>query len=89
MISRRAFLAGASAMLATTPRTIWAQNSQKRRLAIAHVSRPVDQFTATGHPMYVAFHDELTQHGYVDQVVDDISHLMDQESFLAQGAYHD
>ncbi len=32
---------------------------------------------------------ELTRHGYVQQVVDDINHLMSQESFLSHGTYQD
>ena len=30
---------------------------------------------------------ELSQHGYIKSVADDINHLMNQESFLAQGTY--
>ena len=37
------------------------QGAAKRRIAIVNVSRSVEEFTATGHPMYVAFHDELAR----------------------------
>ena len=39
---------------------------EARRIAIVNVSRSVEEFTATGHPMYAAFHDELARRGYVE-----------------------
>ena len=63
MMDRRAFVAGAAAAFAATPRVVWAQD--KRRIAMVHVSRPVEQLSkAGGVGMYIAFLEELEERGY-------------------------
>jgi glycerol-3-phosphate acyltransferase PlsX len=42
---------------------------------------------AVGFSSAVRLAVQLARHGYINRVVDDINHLMTQESFLAQGTY--
>ena len=69
MINRRTFVGNllalplaAALLTATNP----ALAQEKPRIAIVNVTRPVEELTSTGHPMYVAFHDELARRGYVE-----------------------
>ena len=68
MITRRTFVAGAAATLVaallTAPHLALAQ--ERPRIAIVNATRPVEELTSTGHPMYSAFHDELALRGYVE-----------------------
>ncbi len=69
MTRRRAFVAAAATALAaflTSPYLALAQDAAKPRIAIVNASRPVEELTNTGHPMYVAFLDELARRGYVE-----------------------
>ncbi len=69
MMDRRTVLAGAllaTATVLTAPYLALAQDAAKPRIAIVNATRPVEELTSTGHPMYVAFHDELARRGYVE-----------------------
>ncbi len=60
MMDRRTFVAGAAVALAAGPRLAWAQATEKRRIAVIHLRRPVEHLTeAGGVPIYVGLYQGL------------------------------
>lgn len=67
MISRRTFVAGAAATLATVPRVAWGQAAgPSRRIAIFHLGVPPEEMTETGNYRYHEFFPELRRLGWVE-----------------------